>query len=129
MTNHKIDVHHHLVPPFWVEDLQQHPTVQRVPQWSPSGDLESRDRQGIEKALLSLSVPGVAPWPPAERGAAARKVNAYTVDLVARCPGRFGSIAPLPPPDIVAAPLHIAYAFATLSAACLIVSPHFGVNL
>ena len=125
MTNRKIDVHHHLVPPFWVDYLQQHPTVHRVPQWSPSADIESMDKQGIEKALLSLSVPGVGPWPQAERASAAREINVYTADLVARWPQRFGSLATLPLPDVDAALVEVAYAFDTLSADGVVVFSNY----
>lgn len=123
----KIDVHHHLLPPFWVDYLQQHPTVHRVPQqWSAAGAIESMNAQGIAKALLSLSVPGVGPWPVNERAEAARQVNDYTADLVARWPERFGNLATLPLPDVDAALVELAYAFDTLSVDGVVVFTNYG---
>ncbi len=123
----KIDVHHHLLPPFWVDYLQQHPTVHRVPQqWSPAGAIESMNTQGTAKALLSLSVPGVGPWPVNERAKAARQVNTYTAELVAQWPGRFGNLATLPLPDVDAALVELAYAFDTLSVDGVIVFTNYG---
>lgn len=122
----KIDVHQHVVPPFWVEYLQKHPTVHRIPQWSAPAAIASMETQGIATALLSLSVPGVGPWPENERAEAARQVNAYTADLVERWPGQFGNLATLPLPDVDAALVEITYAFDTLAVDGVIVFTNYG---
>lgn len=123
----KIDVHHHLLPPFWVDYLQQHPTVHRVPQqWTPARAIDSMDTQGIAKALLSLSVPGVGPWPVDERPKAARAVNDYAAELVAERPERFGALATLPLPDVDAALVELERAFDTLAVDGVIVFTNYG---
>lgn len=122
----KIDIHQHIVPPFWADYLRQHPSPHRLPEWSPDEALASMDRQGIAKAYLSLSVPGVLPWPAGERAEVARQVNGYTADLVARYPGRFGNLATLPLPDVGAAIAEADYAFEAQGVDGVIVLTNYG---
>ncbi|MEU3512794.1 amidohydrolase family protein [Streptomyces longwoodensis] len=123
---YKIDIHQHVLPPFWVDYLKQNPSQHRLPQWSPQSALASMDAQGITKGYLSLSVPGVQPWPAEERVGAARLVNTYTAELVDQFPGRFGNLATLPLPDIEAAIAEIAYAFDTLGADGVVLFTAYG---
>lgn len=122
----KIDIHQHLVPPFWADYLRQHPSPHRLPEWSPEEALASMDRQGIAKAYLSLSVPGVLPWPAGERAEVARQVNGYTADLVVEHPDRFGNLATLPLPDVDAAIAETAYAFEAQGVDGVIVLTNYG---
>ena len=122
----KIDIHHHLVPPFWSDYLKEHPATHRVPTWSPEADLASMDAQGIAKAYLSLSVPAVLPWPETERAEAARRVNGYTADLVAQWPDRYGNLATLPLPDVPAALAELAYAYDELAVDGVILLTNYG---
>jgi len=122
----KIDIHQHVVPPFWADYLRQHPSPHRLPGWSPDEALASMDRQGIAKAYLSLSVPGVLPWPAGERAEVARQVNGYTADLVARHPGRFGNLATLPLPNVDAAIAEAEYAFEVQQVDGVIVLTNYG---
>jgi predicted TIM-barrel fold metal-dependent hydrolase len=122
----KIDIHHHFLPPFWVDYLREHPSPHRVPEWSPKAALESMDRQGIARAYLSLSVPGVLPWPEPERPAVARRVNEYASELMDRWPDRFGTLATLPLPDVHAAIAELQHAYAELGAAGVILFTNYG---
>ena len=90
---HRIDVHQHVVPPFWVEQLPAYggdpsgvragdPSATVIPQWSPESAIEFMDSQEIATAMLSLTSPGIVRWEKVERREMARRVNDY------RQPGR-----------------------------------------
>src|SRR5215475_5203675 len=58
----RIDVHFHLIPPFYREAVYaagRGPAVGRYPEWTPQLALELMDAHGIEVALTSLAQPGV----------------------------------------------------------------------
>jgi 6-methylsalicylate decarboxylase len=115
----RIDVHHHLVPPFWAEALSRHggdPSGWHSPAWSVDSSLAFMDAQQIATAVLSLTAPGVTGWEAAGRREMARRVNEFGAELVARWPGRFGSFATLPLPDLEAALRELEYAFDLLRA-------------
>ena len=99
----RIDVHHHLVPPFWAEALSRHggnPSGWNSPAWSPAASLAFMDAQRITTAVLSLTAPGVTGWVGEGRREMARRVNEFGAELVARSPYRFGNFATLPLPDL-----------------------------
>jgi aminocarboxymuconate-semialdehyde decarboxylase len=117
---HRIDVHSHVVPPFWAEELDSHggdrsgtvtPTW-----WSPDAALAFMDSQHIATSILSLTAPGVVGWPDHERPELTRRINEYTADLVTKRPDRFGMFATLPLPDIDASLQAIEHAFDALNA-------------
>ena len=115
----RIDVHQHVVPPFWADQLPSHggdPSGTVIPEWSPEEAIAFMDRQGIATGILSLTAPGVGGWQGRERALMARRVNEYTASLVARHPGRFGVFATVPVGDTDASLAEIAYAFDTLKA-------------
>jgi 6-methylsalicylate decarboxylase len=118
MSN-RIDVHHHLVPPFWAEALSGHggdPSGWHSPAWSADTSLAFMDGQRIATAVLSLTAPGVTGWETASRRVMARRVNEFGAELVARWPDRFGSFATLPLPDVEGALRELEYAFDVLRA-------------
>lgn len=59
----KIDVHHHMVPPFYAQALKKLGVDQAagasLPDWTPEKSLALMDATGIAKAYLSVSCPGV----------------------------------------------------------------------
>ncbi|MCO4252129.1 amidohydrolase family protein [Pseudarthrobacter raffinosi] len=122
----KIDIHQHVLPPFWVDHLREHPSPHRLPEWSPEAAIASMDRQGISKAYLSLSVPGVLPWPEDERASAARRANEYTAHLIERWPDRFGNLATLPLPDVEAALTELNHAYDHLDVDGVILFTNYG---
>src|ERR1700720_4880994 len=98
---HRIDVHHHVVPPFYAKALPTHggdPSGTAIPQWSPESAIDFMDSQAIATGILSLTAPSVVGWDKSERREMARRVNEYTADLVAKRPDRFGNFATLPVP-------------------------------
>jgi len=112
-----IDVHHHIAPPAYVQELVarglSEPPLFR---WSVQKSLDDMDKAGVATALTSITTPGV--WF-GDDGAArrlARKCNDYAATLVRDHPGRFGVFASLPLPDVDGSLEEIAYALDTLKA-------------
>ncbi|MEU9410217.1 amidohydrolase family protein [Streptomyces sp. NPDC048281] len=104
----RIDVHQHLVPPFYRDALAGHGIGEAggraLPEWSAGTALELMDLLGTETAILSVSTPGTGFLAdPGEAGAMARRLNEFSAALAAEHPGRFGWFATLPLPDTAAA--------------------------
>lgn len=112
----RIDVHQHVLPPFWVEGLKQRNSVHRPPAWSPEAAIAFMDARRITTGILSLTAPGISGWAEDERRDMARKVNEYTASLGSKWPGRFGNFATLPLPDMKGALVELAYALDDLGA-------------
>jgi predicted TIM-barrel fold metal-dependent hydrolase len=118
-TPHRVDVHQHVVPPFWAKALPTHggdPSGTVIPQWSPEIAIDFMDSQEIATGILSLTAPSVAHWDKSERREMARRVNEYTADLVAKRPDRFGNFATLPVPDVDGALRELEHALDALRA-------------
>ena len=99
----RIDVHFHLIPPFYSEAVYAAgtgPAIGRYPDWTPELALELMDAHGIEVALTSLAQPGVGFGTPASAQALARRCNDYAAELVARWPKRFGVFGTVPMLDV-----------------------------
>jgi predicted TIM-barrel fold metal-dependent hydrolase len=115
----RIDVHQHVVPPFYAQALASHggdPSGSVTPDWSPERAIDFMDSQQIATGILSVSTPSVVGWAQDERREMARRINEYTAELVARQPDRFGAFATLPLPDVDGALAEIEYALGTLHA-------------
>jgi 6-methylsalicylate decarboxylase len=118
-TTYRIDVHQHVVPPFYAQTLASHggdPSGSVTPDWSPERAIDFMNSQQIATGILSVSTPSVVGWARDERREVARRINEYTADLVAERPDRFGSFATLPLPDIDDALAEVDYALGTLHA-------------
>ncbi len=106
MALHFIDVHHHLVPPAYVRDLEERGIIRvggvTFPKWSPEASLEVMDAAHIERAMLSLSAPGVFFGDAEFAVHLAHLVNDEARRIVDKFPDRFGAFATLPLPDIPA---------------------------
>src|ERR1700737_3551044 len=116
---HRIDVHQHVVPPFYASALPTHggdPSGAVIPQWAPESAIDFMDSQEIATGVLSLTAPGVVHGAQGERQEMARRVNEYTADLVAKRPDRFGNFATLPLPDIDGALRELDHSLDTLQA-------------
>ena len=118
-----IDVHHHVVPPFYLAENRDRIVAAgggRINpaylSWTPEQALAAMDRNGVEIAVLSLSVS--AYWFGDAQAAArtARRVNDYAADLVRSYPGRFGMFGIIPLPDTEASLREIEYAYSVLKA-------------
>ena len=130
---YRIDVHHHLVPPFWAEALSSHggdPSGWPTPKWSVEADLALMDTLDIGKALLSLTAPGVVGWQGPSMIEMARRVNDYTAGIVQRHPERFGNFATLPIGSLDSTLAEMEYALDTLGAeGVVLLSNYDGVYL
>jgi predicted TIM-barrel fold metal-dependent hydrolase len=116
-----VDVHAHFVTDSYIRQAitaghDQPDGMATWPVWSAKAHLDLMDRHGIATALLSLSSPGVHFGDDAAARRLAREVNEYAAALGRDAPGRFGSFAALPLPDIDGTLHEIAYAFDDLGA-------------
>jgi 6-methylsalicylate decarboxylase len=112
---HRIDVHHHLVPPPWVDavkraKLDNPPMVN----WTPEKSLEDMDKAGTATAIVSPMPPHVGFLPAAEAAKVCHESNEWARQLAKDHPGRFGVFAMLPMPYIDESLKEIQHAFDTL---------------
>ena len=120
MSAFRIDTHHHILPPDYMRLVGEAPVARtlvsgRAPTWSPAHSLDVMDRNGIATAVTSISAPGFV-CDAADVAPLCRVCNEYAARMRADHPGRFGSFASLPLPDIDASLREIAYAFDELRA-------------
>jgi predicted TIM-barrel fold metal-dependent hydrolase len=118
---HRIDVHHHILPPDYVTrvgDERIGPLILagRTPQWTPQQSVEAMDRNGIATAVTSISAPGLWFGDPRATQDLARHCNEYAASTCRDHPGRFGMFASLPLPDVDASLAEIDYALDVLGA-------------
>ncbi|RFU28423.1 hypothetical protein B7463_g7901, partial [Scytalidium lignicola] len=122
MAGTKIDVHAHISPDFLTQAMTEAGHAQpdgmpSIPPWSEELQLEFMASADIKKSYISVSSPGVTfQSDSAKVKSLARKCNDYVADLQQRNPGKFGSFAALPIPDIPACLEEVAYALDTLKA-------------
>jgi 6-methylsalicylate decarboxylase len=107
----KIDTHQHFFPKPYVDAIgmsvlaTQMPN-KKAPEWSPEMAIATMDAYGIEEGILSVSsVPSAFNSP-----TLLRACNECAATLRTRFPGRFGSFASLPLPDIDASLREVEYA-------------------
>ncbi|CAB3751334.1 amidohydrolase [Burkholderia sp. MSh2] len=125
----RIDVHQHVVPPFWADALPAHggdPSGWSSPAWSPESALAFMDSLEIQTGVLSLTAPGVQGWAGQAKLDMARQVNEYVAGLVAKWPSRFGNFATLPLPDVDGTLAEIDFAFDTLEADGVVLLSNYG---
>src|ERR1051326_6207622 len=114
---HRIDVHHHVVPPPWVEAVKR-AKLDNPPManWTPEKSLEDMEKAGTATAILSPMPPHVGFLAAADAAQVCRASNEWTRKLAGDHPGRFGMFAMLPMPNIDESLMEISYAFDTLKA-------------
>ncbi|MBY4801873.1 2-hydroxy-1-naphthoic acid nonoxidative decarboxylase [Burkholderia cepacia] len=125
----RIDVHQHVVPPFWAAALPAHggdPSGWGSPTWSPESAIAFMDSLEIQTGVLSLTAPGVQGWNGQAKCDMARQVNEYVAGLVAKWPTRFGNFATLPLPDVDGTLAEIDHAFDTLKADGVVLLSNYG---
>jgi len=112
----RVDVHHHMLPPFYMDLRRAVLNVGPMPAWSPAKSLDDMEKNGVSTVMLSLAVSGVA-FDAGEAGRSlARKSNDYGAQLVKEHPESFGLLAALPLPDPQGSLSEIEYALDTLHA-------------
>jgi len=112
---HRIDVHHHIVPPTWFDALRK-AKLDNPPMsaWTPQRSIEDMDKAGTATAMTSPTTPQVGFLPPADAARVAREANEYAKRLMMDHPGRFGVFAMLPLPYVDESLKEVEYAFDTL---------------
>ncbi|HEV2521714.1 MAG TPA: amidohydrolase family protein [Candidatus Acidoferrales bacterium] len=115
----RIDVHHHVVPPFYVKAMEKEilATGHPLPSWTPATSVETMDKNGVATAMLSPMTRVVQDslTDKSERARTlARQNNEYQAQLVKDYAGRFGNFAALPLPDTEGSLREIEYAVETL---------------
>jgi len=102
--NHRIDIHYHIIPEPYVQALANRgvtgSTFVKFPKWTPEKALKQMDRSLVETAITSLSTPGVWFGDVALATELSRLCNEFQARMVTEYPGRFGSFACLPLPDV-----------------------------
>src|SRR5437868_2076389 len=118
-----IDVHHHIVPPFYLAENRDRIAAASGGRmnpaylnWTPEQSLAAMDKHGVETAVLSISASAYWFADPQAAARTARRVNEYAADLVRSHPGRFGMFAIIPLPDTQASLREIEYAYSVLKA-------------
>lgn len=120
-----IDVHHHVSPPAFISELVRRKLDERpLMRWSVEQSLEDMDRGGVATAIASITTPGVWFGDDAAAVSLARACNEYATKLAGDHPGRFGTFAILPLPDVDASLREIEYSLDVLKAdgVCLMTS-------
>jgi aminocarboxymuconate-semialdehyde decarboxylase len=120
-----VDVHTHFYPDAYREELERNPepyalgrdalgrtiltlhgtrivTMTRE-MTSPEDRIREMDRCGIDRQIISITIPNVYIGPQTRRRDLARRANDALADLVQRHPRRFAGLASLPLPDTGAA--------------------------
>ena len=112
---HRIDVHHHVSPPPWLEGLRKLSLTNRpMADWSVYKTIEDMDKGGVATAIVSPTTPQTKPFEKSDATRVARESNDYAKKLMADHPHRFGVFAMLPLPHVDESLKEIAYAFDTL---------------
>jgi predicted TIM-barrel fold metal-dependent hydrolase len=114
---HRIDVHHHLVAPTWLDALKTAKLdTPPMRNWTPQHSIEDMDQAGVATAILSPTTPQVGFLPKDAAVRIARESNDYAKRLTIDHPGRFGMFAMLPLPHIDESLQAIGYALDVLKA-------------
>jgi len=100
----RIDLHHHILPPKWIEAARTHkPDNSWGPEivgWTPVIAIEQMDKHDVAYAVTEFGLPGVWWAPPDEAASLARYCNDYVADMQRTYPGRFGMFATIPLPHV-----------------------------
>ena len=112
---HRIDVHHHTMPPAFVEAVRASGNPARTPAWTPESAFALMDRHGIAGAVTSLSVPGTHfQGSDAKARELTQRCNDYYASCVERYPKRLGAFGSTSLPDVEGACRDVGYALDTL---------------
>ncbi|MQA16455.1 MAG: amidohydrolase family protein [Pseudonocardiaceae bacterium] len=119
----RIDTHHHIIPPEYRRWLQRrgYDAGRPLPDWSVPGSLAVMDELGIDRAVTSVSRPGVTLGDGSDAPQVARQVNEFCAELAKDRPDRFGFFASLPLPDVAASLVELEYALDALGASGAVV--------
>jgi predicted TIM-barrel fold metal-dependent hydrolase len=113
---YRIDVHHHVLPEFYLDALERvgrRTTFGvRLPDWSLEAHLDVMDKNKI--AVGMASIPVLHFESEASARDLARQCNEFLASMRSEHPTRFGALAGLPMPDVDGALIEATYALDTL---------------
>lgn len=113
----RIDVHHHVAPPRWLDEVIGRDLLQPATRdWSAEKSIAEMDANGIASAAVSITNPGLWFGDKAQTRRLARESNEFMAELVRDRPARFAFFAAMPLPDVEATLAEISYALDTLKA-------------
>jgi predicted TIM-barrel fold metal-dependent hydrolase len=114
---YRIDVHHHVLPKFYLATLEKVNTLTMfgvvLPDWSLEAHLEVMDKNKIAVGMASIPA-GIYFESDAFARDLARRCNEFLAKMRSEHPTRFGAFAVLPVPDVDGALKEAAYALDTL---------------
>ena len=120
MNAEVIDVHHHLMPPKYLEVAREAilkvSAIPQVVDWTVARSLDDMDKNGVRTAVVSISTPGIMFGSAEESRRLARECNEFAAKMRSDHPGRFGFFAAVPLPDQDGSLKEIEYALDTLHA-------------
>ncbi|HEY1722936.1 MAG TPA: amidohydrolase family protein [Magnetospirillaceae bacterium] len=121
MHAHRIDTHHHILPPDYVRIVGEDKigpliVAGKTPEWTPAHSIAAMDRNGIATAVTSISSPGLWFGDSEATNKLTRHCNDYAAQMRIDHPGRFGVFASLPFPNVDACLREIEYALDVLKA-------------
>jgi 6-methylsalicylate decarboxylase len=116
--NKYIDVHHHILPGFYRDALNEAGIPKKfgisLPEWTLDSSKNMLEKYNIKSAITSISTPGVYIGDMNLAKDLSRKCNEYAVELSAKYPKLYGGFATLPLPFINETVEEIKYALDTL---------------
>lgn len=114
---YRIDVHHHVLPKFYLATLEKVSTLTMfgvvLPDWSLEAHLEVMDKNKIAVGMASIPA-GIYFESNAFARDLARQCNEFLAKMRSEHPTRFGAFAVLPVPDVNGALKEATYALDTL---------------
>lgn len=114
----RVDVHHHILPPEYVKlvgaDRIGRPAPAGAPEWDVAASLRFMDAHGIKTSMVSVSAPGLWFGDRELARRLARSSNEFAARMVSDHPGRFGSLAAVPLPDVADALAELRHAVEVL---------------
>jgi len=113
----RVDVHYHIGPSGWISTVASRNLLYPAWRtWSPAKAIEDMDRDGVDLAITSITLPGVWYGDPDKARRLARECNDFAAKLRSDYPARFGMFGVLPLPDIDGSLAEIGYVLDTLRA-------------
>lgn len=111
----RIDVHHHIAPPAYVEEMKSMLNPATLG-WSPQKSIEDMDKAGVATSITSITTPGIWLGDNQQGRRVARECNDYAAKMMSDYPYRFGMFAAIPLPDTDGSLHEIAYGLDVLKA-------------
>ncbi|MFC1917643.1 amidohydrolase family protein [Chloroflexota bacterium] len=109
-----IDLHHHLMPDFYVKALAEKGISELsgvpIPTYNPEKCLNDMDKVGIDKAVISIPASGLGIKNNEFFQDLTRKTNTFLAEMIQKHPSRFGALASVPLPNIDGAFAELEYA-------------------